>query len=565
MSACARRSPTARSQRSRARRNVEDVHGAIDARVRELAGATGEWLHAGRSRNDQVATTLLLYARDRAQRAAKTRARASPRADRRARRSGARGRHAAGGLHAPAAGAAGAAWPSCWRAWAEPFVRAAHALRRGRATRGASCPLGSAALAGSSCRSIAPRPRARSASRRRRATRSTRSATATPRSICAHAFVRAAVDASRIARRADRLVRAGVRLTCGSATRALDRFEPDAAEAQSRSVRTRARAHAARLIGSVRRRAGDALRARAVVPARPAGNQEPNRSRSSRTRCAALGGVRARVRRRVASRASGWRRDGARRVHRRDRYRRRADRARHDARAPRTRSSVRRSRARSRKGARLTRGDLARLAASAGIASLDAPLDARASVGAKRTPDRPSPDEVRAALAARAARAAGSRDARARIGRRRLCGGRSDSAAARASVRSRSACSKAAVTRASAPAITFRCCATTPYRFAEPGSVLRSASRGDVAIVGGSRRTSRATIVPQLLERGARVIDLSVHAIASPMPRQRTGLREWYRDAIARRASRGQSRLLSDGRAAGAPAAGRRSASRVRS
>ena len=44
----------------------EDVHGAIDARVRELAPDAGASLHAGRSRNDQVATTLLLYARDRA-------------------------------------------------------------------------------------------------------------------------------------------------------------------------------------------------------------------------------------------------------------------------------------------------------------------------------------------------------------------------------------------------------------------------------------------------------------------------------------------------------------------
>src|SRR5438270_2267959 len=49
----------------------EDVHGAIDARVREHAGAAGERLHAGRSRNDQVATTLLLYARDRAARGAR--------------------------------------------------------------------------------------------------------------------------------------------------------------------------------------------------------------------------------------------------------------------------------------------------------------------------------------------------------------------------------------------------------------------------------------------------------------------------------------------------------------
>lgn len=46
---------------------AEDVHGAIDARVRELCpNGEGEWLHAGRSRNDQVATTLLLYARERA-------------------------------------------------------------------------------------------------------------------------------------------------------------------------------------------------------------------------------------------------------------------------------------------------------------------------------------------------------------------------------------------------------------------------------------------------------------------------------------------------------------------
>ncbi|GAC1409086.1 MAG: argininosuccinate lyase [Candidatus Velthaea sp.] len=48
----------------------EDVHGAIDARVRELVNSNaGDSLHAGRSRNDQVATTLLLYARNRAQRA----------------------------------------------------------------------------------------------------------------------------------------------------------------------------------------------------------------------------------------------------------------------------------------------------------------------------------------------------------------------------------------------------------------------------------------------------------------------------------------------------------------
>jgi argininosuccinate lyase len=49
---------------------AEDVHGAIDARVRALEPVIGASLHAGRSRNDQVATTLLLYARDRASRGA---------------------------------------------------------------------------------------------------------------------------------------------------------------------------------------------------------------------------------------------------------------------------------------------------------------------------------------------------------------------------------------------------------------------------------------------------------------------------------------------------------------
>jgi argininosuccinate lyase len=45
----------------------EDVHGAIDRRVRDLAPRAGARLHAGRSRNDQVATTLLLYTRARTQ------------------------------------------------------------------------------------------------------------------------------------------------------------------------------------------------------------------------------------------------------------------------------------------------------------------------------------------------------------------------------------------------------------------------------------------------------------------------------------------------------------------
>jgi argininosuccinate lyase len=41
----------------------EDIHTAIERRVRQLAGETGAKLHTGRSRNDQVATALRLYAR----------------------------------------------------------------------------------------------------------------------------------------------------------------------------------------------------------------------------------------------------------------------------------------------------------------------------------------------------------------------------------------------------------------------------------------------------------------------------------------------------------------------
>jgi argininosuccinate lyase len=41
----------------------EDVHTAVERRVTELAGAAGGKLHTGRSRNDQVATDLRLYAK----------------------------------------------------------------------------------------------------------------------------------------------------------------------------------------------------------------------------------------------------------------------------------------------------------------------------------------------------------------------------------------------------------------------------------------------------------------------------------------------------------------------
>lgn len=42
----------------------EDIHTAIERRVTEIAGETGAKVHTGRSRNDQVATALRLYARE---------------------------------------------------------------------------------------------------------------------------------------------------------------------------------------------------------------------------------------------------------------------------------------------------------------------------------------------------------------------------------------------------------------------------------------------------------------------------------------------------------------------
>ena len=41
----------------------EDVHTAIERRVTEIAGEVGARLHTGRSRNDQVATDLRLFAK----------------------------------------------------------------------------------------------------------------------------------------------------------------------------------------------------------------------------------------------------------------------------------------------------------------------------------------------------------------------------------------------------------------------------------------------------------------------------------------------------------------------
>ena len=91
----------------------EDIHTAIERRVTEIAGPTGAKLHTGRSRNDQVALDLRLFLR----REGRVQADAHPRPPDRApaTRRGSHRRLSAR-LHAPPAGATGAARASPPRA-----------------------------------------------------------------------------------------------------------------------------------------------------------------------------------------------------------------------------------------------------------------------------------------------------------------------------------------------------------------------------------------------------------------------------------------------------------------
>ena len=126
---------------------AEDVHGAIDARVRELQPDYGEWLHAGRSRNDQVATALVLFARDRAERGRHASVALAQRALAQARTA----------LDAETVVAATTHWqpaqPILLAFWleavAEMFARAARRFARVREDASAFSPLGAAACSGS--------------------------------------------------------------------------------------------------------------------------------------------------------------------------------------------------------------------------------------------------------------------------------------------------------------------------------------------------------------------------------------------------------------------------------
>ncbi len=125
---------------------AEDIHGAIDARVRELTAA-GESLHSGRSRNDQVATTLLLYVRDRAALGSRVSARLARFALARAREELGRGTLLAATTHwQPAQPISLAFW---YEAVAEIFTRAARRFARVERDAREACPLGSGACSGS--------------------------------------------------------------------------------------------------------------------------------------------------------------------------------------------------------------------------------------------------------------------------------------------------------------------------------------------------------------------------------------------------------------------------------
>jgi argininosuccinate lyase len=126
---------------------AEDIHGAIDARVREIAGPRGEWLHAGRSRNDQVATTLLLYVRDRGWQAAQRCREIAAAFVERAREELDAETLLAGCTHCQPAQPVLLAF--ILAAWSEPFLRSRNRLQVIAAEASTSSPLGSAALAGS--------------------------------------------------------------------------------------------------------------------------------------------------------------------------------------------------------------------------------------------------------------------------------------------------------------------------------------------------------------------------------------------------------------------------------
>lgn len=376
--------------------NAEDVHGAIDARVRELAGEAGEWLHAGRSRNDQVATTLLLYARDRAQRGAQLAAAIASALVRRGRDELDTGTLVAGCTHRQPAQPVLLAFVLA--AWSEPFVRAAKRFRSVAVDAARCCPLGSGALAGSTL----PLGRRRAAnalgfdgpSRNALDAIGSRDVTLD----LAHACVRAVVDASRIAEELIAwsapgygYVRVGDAAATGSSLMPQKR-NPDPFEL--------VRARAAKSIGAY---AGALATLHGLAPSYQRDLQE-TKAQAIAIVEDALGTLAAFER---ALSAVGFARERMSATAL-DGYTVATDVA--DAliasgvaaRAAHALVGGAVAQAES-EGRPLAHSDLRLLAAQAGLERLDAPLDARASVHAKRTSGSTAPDAVHEQLASLAA------------------------------------------------------------------------------------------------------------------------------------------------------------------
>lgn len=176
--------------------DAEDIHGAIDARVRELTPQAGELLHAGRSRNDQVATTLLLYCADRVRAGQAAAVRIASMFLKKASLELEAGTLLAATTHWQPAQPVLLAFWLC--AAAEPFVREAKRFSQLGKSVLEWCPLGSAAVAGSSL----PLDRAAAASELGFSAPSCNAMDAIGNRDAAldvaHAFVRSLVNASRI-------------------------------------------------------------------------------------------------------------------------------------------------------------------------------------------------------------------------------------------------------------------------------------------------------------------------------------------------------------------------------
>ena len=268
------------------------MHGAIDARVRALAGDPGDLLHSGRSRNDQVATTLALYVRDRAAKGFVLTNGIACEAVDRARLALADGTVLAATTHwQPAQPMLLAFWLG---AVAEMFARCAFLFEIVQAHASLACPLGSAAGTGSSLaldRDAAARALGFAAP-----SRNALDAIGN-RDAALNLLLRRDAIAHRCfspERGTDRLVHARVRFR-ETGRRGIDRVESHAAKTQSRSVRTRACSGTRRDRGPHRRARLDG-RPRPVISSRSPGDQA-HRDRRNGARARGARGVPARARR----------------------------------------------------------------------------------------------------------------------------------------------------------------------------------------------------------------------------------------------------------------------------